>query len=113
MFIIQRIKEEYEGEHGAIGWEELNSLETAMRGVAPLFPVNDLQIFSIPYICLMRYGIILLRPVRLPEKRLGYNHMQLSKLHGAELCLGDTGVWRKSAERKRHCLYGEAAARGM
>lgn len=70
MFIIQRIKEEYEGEHGAIGWEELNSLGDCHEGAAPLFPVNDSR-FSIPYICLMRYGIILLRPVRLPEKKTG------------------------------------------
>lgn len=46
MFIIQRIKEEYEGEHGAIGWEELNSLGDCHEGVAPLFPVNDSRFFN-------------------------------------------------------------------
>ena len=46
MFIIQRIKEEYEGEHGAIGWEELNSLGDCHEGAAPLFPVNDSRFFN-------------------------------------------------------------------
>ena len=46
MFIIQRIKEEYEGEHGAIGWEELNSLGDCHEGVAPLFPVYDSRFFN-------------------------------------------------------------------
>ena len=46
MFIIQRIKEEYEGEHGNIGWEELNSLGDRHEGIVPLFPVNDTSFFN-------------------------------------------------------------------
>ena len=43
-------------------------METAMRGRLRCF-LSTIPDFSIPYICLMRYGIILLRPVRLPEKK--------------------------------------------
>ena len=46
MFIIQRIKEEYEEENGAIGWEELNGLGDRYGGTVPLFPVNDARFFN-------------------------------------------------------------------
>lgn len=89
MFIIQRIKEEYEGEHGAIGWEELNSLGDCHEGW--LHVSQRFQIFQSRHMSDEIWNY-LVKTGQASEKRLGYNHMQLSKLYGAELCLGDTGL---------------------
>lgn len=46
MFLIQRLRDEYEREHGPVDWESLNALGDEYKGTVPLFDVNDQRFFN-------------------------------------------------------------------
>lgn len=45
MFLLQRLREEYENAFGPVSWEELNGLGDPNRGEVPFFDVNDPRFF--------------------------------------------------------------------
>lgn len=46
MFLVQRLREEYEKEQGPADWEQLNALADQYQGEVPLFNVNDDRFFN-------------------------------------------------------------------
>ncbi|RRD95907.1 rhamnulokinase [Clostridiales bacterium COT073_COT-073] len=46
MFIIQRLKAEYEKEYSSIPWEDFNDLARGVCSPVPLFPVNENRFFN-------------------------------------------------------------------